>query len=148
MRVLLLQGSQAVPVSAELLSTLTAPAAGTTAATAGNVAAAPAAAQPPQSLFTEFAQASDLSTGLQAASGSGSRKDAVAVLLTDGRHTEGASPVETARELAAAGTKVVTVSIGAAEEPPDLAILKLEHPESVFRRDQVRGVVVLQDRGA
>lgn len=147
-RVLLLQGSQAVPVSAELLSVLTAPAAESNAANAGNTAAVPNGTQPPQSLFTDFAQTSDLSTGLQAASGSGSRKDAVAVLLTDGRHTEGASPVETARELAAAGTKVVTVAVGAAEEPPDLAILKLEHPESVFRRDQVRGVAVLQDRGA
>lgn len=129
-RVLLLQGSQTVPVSPELLSRVTAP----TDATQ-------------QSLFAEFADATDLSTGLQAASGSGTRRDAVAVLLTDGRHTQGDSPIETARELAAAGTKVVTVSIGAAEEPPDLAILKLEHPESVFRRDQVRGVAVLQDRG-
>ena len=129
-RVLLLQGAQTVPVSPELLSRVTAP----TDATQ-------------QSLFAEFADATDLSTGLQAASGSGTRRDAVAVLLTDGRHTQGDSPIETARELAAAGTKVVTVSIGAAEEPPDLAILKLEHPESVFRRDQVRGVAVLQDRG-
>jgi hypothetical protein len=40
----------------------------------------------------------------------------------------------------------VTVAIGAAEEPVDLAILKLEHPPSVFRRDQVRGVAVLSDR--
>ena len=129
-RVLLLQGSQAVPVSAELLSQIAAP-----------------TDTPRQSLFAEFGDATDLSTGLQAASGSGTRRDAVAVLFTDGRHTQGDSPIETARELAAAGTRVVTVSIGAAEEPSDLAILKLEHPESVFRRDQVRGVAVLQDHG-
>lgn len=53
-RVLLLQGSQTVPVSPELLSKVTAP----TDATQ-------------QSLFAEFADATDLSTGLQAASGSG-----------------------------------------------------------------------------
>jgi hypothetical protein len=92
-------------------------------------------------------EATDLSTPLQTAGQAKTGGKSVAVLLTDGRHTQGPSPVESARELAAAGTRVVTVSVGAAEEPPDLAILKLEHPDSVFRRDQVRGVVLLQDRG-
>ena len=137
-RVLLLQGAQAVPVSAEFLSAVT------QATTAGD-SAQPTAVQ--QSFFTQFVEATDLSTPLQTAGQAKTGGKSVAVLLTDGRHTQGPSPVESARELAAAGTRVVTVSIGAAEEPPDLAILKLEHPDSVFRRDQVRGVVLLQDRG-
>jgi len=99
-----------------------------------------------QSLFSDFSATTDLAAALKAASGSGTRKEAVALLLTDGRHNTGESPVAVARELAAAGSRVVTVSVGAVEEPPDLAILKLEHPPSVFRRDQVRGVVVLHDR--
>lgn len=99
-----------------------------------------------QSLFNEFSATTDLGSALKAATGSGTRKDAVALLLTDGRHNSGDSPVTVARELAAAGGRVVTVAVGASEDPPDLAILKLEHPQSVFRRDQVRGVLVLHDR--
>ncbi|MFM7057677.1 MAG: hypothetical protein ACKO2P_12230 [Planctomycetota bacterium] len=99
-----------------------------------------------ESLFGEFSAATDLTAALRAVAGSGSRKDAVTLLLTDGRHNSGDSPVTFARELSAAGSRVVTVAIGASEEPPDLAILKLEHPQSVFRRDQVRGVVVVHDR--
>lgn len=99
-----------------------------------------------ESLFGDFAATTDLTTALRAAAGSGTRRNAVALLITDGRHNSGDSPIAAARELAAGGSRVVTVSMGAAEEPPDLAILKLEHPQSVFRRDQVRGVVVLGDR--
>jgi hypothetical protein len=99
-----------------------------------------------QSLFNEFSATTDLTAALKAATGGGTRKDAVALLLTDGRHNSGDSPIAVARELAAAGSRVVTVAIGSVEDPPDLAILKLEHPQSVFRRDQVRGVVVLHDR--
>ena len=137
-RVLLMQGSEAIAVSPEFLSAVSEGVPETGALNEQS---------PRQSLFTEFADATDLSTPLQTAGASETRRETVAVLMTDGRHTEGPSPVESARELAAAGTRVVTVAIGASEEPPDLAILKLEHPESVFRRDEVRGVVVLQDRG-
>ncbi len=140
-RVLLMQGPRAVQVSPEFLSAILAV---TPESSGGNDRSQQ---QQQQSLFTQFADATDLSTPLQSTAAAETRREAVAVILTDGRHTQGPSPVESARELAAAGTRVVTVSIGAAEEPPDLAILKLEHPESVFRRDQVRGVVVLQDRG-
>lgn len=98
------------------------------------------------SLFNEFSATTDLAAAFRSATGSGTRKDAVTLLLTDGRHNSGDSPVAIARELAAAGGRVVTVAVGAAEDPPDLAILKLEHPQSVFRRDQVRGVVVVHDR--
>lgn len=123
----LLRGSEVAEVSAEMLAD----------AVRGGQGA---------SLFNDFSGTTDLTAAFRAAAGNGSRKDAVTLLLTDGRHNSGDSPVALARELAAAGSRVVTVAIGAAEEPVDLAILKLEHPQSVFRRDQVRGVVVLHDR--
>ena len=68
------------------------------------------------------------------------------VLISDGRHNSGSSPLETARVLGARGIPVYTVGFGSTEEPPDLALVELRHPEMVFQKDRLRGTVVLKDR--
>lgn len=139
-RIYLLRGAEVIPVSAELLAAVT-----------GGQASVPGGSEGGKSLpplYTDFASETNLSAALTMQRGSENRRESVAVLFTDGRHNQGDSPVESAAAMASAGSRVVTVSFGAAEEPSDLSILKLEHPDSVFRRDQVRGVVVLQDRGS
>ncbi|NLS96040.1 MAG: hypothetical protein GXX96_28210 [Planctomycetaceae bacterium] len=68
------------------------------------------------------------------------------VLLSDGRHNSGPSPVETARILASQSIPVHTVGYGAEREPPDLALLDVEHPETVFQKDRVRGTLLIKDQ--
>ena len=68
------------------------------------------------------------------------------VLITDGRHNSGSSPLETAQVLGARGIPVYTVGFGSTQEPPDLALVELRHPEMVFQKDRLRGTIVLKDR--
>ena len=68
------------------------------------------------------------------------------VLITDGRHNSGSSPLETARVLGAREIPVYTVGFGSTQEPPDLALVELHHPEMVFQKDRLRGTVVFKDR--
>ncbi|MCA9146227.1 MAG: VWA domain-containing protein [Planctomycetaceae bacterium] len=68
------------------------------------------------------------------------------VLLTDGQHNSGSSPLQTARMLGEQGIPFYTVSYGEARQAPDLAVTGLEHPETVFRKDRVRGAIIVRDR--
>ena len=79
----------------------------------------------------------------QSAVGNGPRT--AVVLLSDGRHNQGPSPVETARQLAAQGIPLYVVALGSERPPADLAVAATEAPSLVFRDDQVRGKVVLAD---
>jgi hypothetical protein len=73
------------------------------------------------------------------------RRTAV-VLITDGQHNTGPSPLQTARILGAQGVSFYNVSVGATQQAADLAITGLEHPDLVFQKDTVRGVMVIADR--
>lgn len=68
------------------------------------------------------------------------------VLLTDGRHNSGDSPVQVARVLGGQAIPLHTVGFGARREPPDLALLDVEHPDLVFQKDRVRGTILLKDQ--
>lgn len=68
------------------------------------------------------------------------------VLMTDGRHNFGPSPLETARLLGGQQIPIYTVGFGDTREPPDLALLDVEHPELVFQKDRIRGAVVVKDQ--
>ena len=68
------------------------------------------------------------------------------VLLTDGRHNSGKSPVQVARVLGGQSIPIHAVGFGARREPPDLALLDVEHPDLVFQKDRVRGTLLLKDQ--
>ncbi len=70
----------------------------------------------------------------------------VTVVITDGQHNSGPSPLQQAQQMAAQGSIVHTLAIGADTAAADLAILRIEHPDSVFRRDQLQGAIVIRDQ--
>ena len=85
-------------------------------------------------------------TGTVAAGESEADGRTAVVLITDGRHNSGPSPLETARLLGARGIPLYTVGFGSTQEPPDLALVELHHPDIVFQKDRLRGTMVLKDR--
>lgn len=68
------------------------------------------------------------------------------VLITDGQHNKGPSPIQTARILGSQGVPFYCFSIGATEEAQDLAVLDLDYPDLVFQKDRVRGAMTVRDR--
>ncbi|NUQ64884.1 MAG: VWA domain-containing protein [Pirellulales bacterium] len=90
----------------------------------------------------------DLGSGLGAATAepSGGEAKTAVVMLTDGRHNFGPSPLEAARLLGGRNVPIYTVGFGDAREPPDLALAGVEHPDLVFQKDRIRGVLVLRDQ--
>ncbi len=108
-------------------------------------------------VFTEnFSTQTDLSSGVVATQhgivtlkepDTESREPQTAVVLfSDGQHNLGPSPLQTARVLGRQGVAFYCVSMGASKSAPDLAVIGLEHPPMVFRKDKVRGVMVVRDR--
>ncbi|MFV1965867.1 MAG: hypothetical protein ACC628_10620 [Pirellulaceae bacterium] len=68
------------------------------------------------------------------------------VLLSDGRHNSGVSPLQAARVLGGQSIPIYAIGYGCRREPPDLALLEVEHPDMVFQKDRIRGTVVLKDQ--
>ena len=105
---------------------------------------------------SSFATLTDLSTGItstQKAIVSADNMDSevvqpqtAIVLLTDGQHNSGPSPLQSARILGRQGVAFYTVSLGAVRQAADMAVVGLEHPEMVFQKDGVRGVMIVRDR--
>ena len=110
---------------------------------------------------TSFSGSTDLSSGIVAnqqgvaASLGGETDDSsvvsttqpqtAVVLITDGQHNSGPSPLQTARLLGGQGVAFYCVSTGANEAAADLALIGLEHPELAFAKDRIRGVMTLRD---
>jgi len=67
------------------------------------------------------------------------------ILLSDGQHNAGESPVELARLLGARNVPVFPVGVGMQQRPPDLAVLAVKGPETVAADGRVRGTVELKD---
>ena len=70
---------------------------------------------------------------------------AAAVLFSDGGHNRGGSPLEISKLLAVRNLPIHTVGIGSYQRPPDLAVLSVQKPPSVFKEDRVRGTITLKD---
>ncbi|MEJ6620997.1 MAG: PA14 domain-containing protein [Opitutae bacterium] len=70
---------------------------------------------------------------------------AAAVLLSDGGHNQGGSPLEISKLLGARNIPIFTVGFGNNQRPPDLAILDVQNPPSIFVEDRVRGTISLKD---
>jgi uncharacterized membrane protein len=78
--------------------------------------------------------------------GDGARRAAV-VLMSDGRHNVGGSPVDVAERLAISGTAVHAIGLGSEDEPADVGIVNIERPDSVASDGQLAGAVVLKRYG-
>lgn len=102
-------------------------------------------ASPPTGLFTDL---STIGAGLGAEGGDLDAVRAAVVLISDGQHNRGASPLETARVLGTRGVPVMTVSFGSDRPARDAGILEAEVPDIVFHRDRLRGRVLIADHRA
>ncbi len=75
----------------------------------------------------------------------GSAQRTAVLLLSDGQHNSGPSPIQVARVLGSQRIPVYTVGLGARREPPDLALLDITHPDMVFQKGRIHGTLVLKD---
>lgn len=100
----------------------------------------------PNGLPQPEGEITNLATALKsAASTDGKQEKGAVVLFTDGQHNEGESPVEVAKILAGRGLPIYTVGFGTETRPRDLAIVKIEAPDSVFFEDRIQGQITLKD---
>lgn len=100
----------------------------------------------PTELHPPTGDATDLATGVSSVVLADAKgQSGAVVLLSDGQHNEGASPVELARLLGAKKIPIFTVGFGSETKPRDLAIIKVDGPESVFSEDRVRGTLWIKD---
>ncbi|MDA1252835.1 MAG: hypothetical protein O2820_26895 [Planctomycetota bacterium] len=88
-----------------------------------------------QDAATLFPSSTDITDAALKASSSPGSKVIGAVVLTDGQHNSGRDPVEAAQRLGTLGTPVVPVMIGSEERPRDLAVISLDYPQVVFKKD-------------
>ncbi|MEI6085685.1 MAG: hypothetical protein WCS70_15485, partial [Verrucomicrobiota bacterium] len=87
----------------------------------------------------------DLSAPIAARVGQQHDERSAVVLVSDGQHNRGGSPLEMAKIAGARNVPVFTVGIGAVERPTDLAVIDVTAPESVFIEDRVKGEVAIKD---
>src|SRR5262245_1234436 len=88
-------------------------------------------ARPPGNAFTDLKQ--PLVRAIERG-GSGEGKLLGVLVLTDGQHNWGLSPLNKARELGQRGVPVYFVALGAKDPPPDLAVLSVKAtPPTVFK---------------
>ena len=67
------------------------------------------------------------------------------VLLTDGKHNAGESPVQRSKMLGSRGVHVFTVGFGGTNRVGDLAVAGVINPKSVFVKDRLKGAIRLKD---
>jgi hypothetical protein len=69
----------------------------------------------------------------QEMSGPGQGKVLGVILLTDGQHNFGEPPVKKARELGGREMPIYPVALGARQPPPDVAVVTVKTPSTVFK---------------
>lgn len=89
--------------------------------------------------------ATDLGDAISARIARKTRERCVVVLLSDGQHNLGGPPLEAAKIAGGQNIPLYTVGVGALERPPDLAVLQVRTPDSVFVEDRLRGELTLKD---
>jgi hypothetical protein len=67
------------------------------------------------------------------------------VVLTDGQHNTSGSPEEFSSAMKPAGVPVFTIGFGTEVPPPDLSLLDVLAPESVFSKENFQGRLTIQD---
>jgi hypothetical protein len=100
----------------------------------------------PQGEITNLATALKNAAGAEGKEGKeGKQERGAVVLFSDGQHNEGESPIEVAKILAGRGLPIYTVGLGSDIRPRDLAVVKIDAPDSVFFEDRVAGQITLKD---
>jgi hypothetical protein len=79
----------------------------------------------------------DLAACLNAAADSESSPLAGIIVFSDGRHTADTDPVEAASHLGLLSVPVIPVLIGSEQQPKDISIQSVEHPQVVFHHDSL-----------
>ncbi len=101
---------------------------------------------PPTSLPKPEGDITNLATALKhAVGGEGRQERGAVVLFSDGQHNEGESPVEVAKILAGRGLPLYAVGFGSQTRPRDLAVVKIDAPDSAFFEDRISGQITLKD---
>ena len=97
--------------------------------------------------FTDKPENNGTDLGNALAQRIGQKKDerSVIVMLSDGQHNQGSSPIETAKIAGGRNIPVFTVGFGAVERPGDLAVIGVKGPDVVFFEDRVRGEIMVKD---
>lgn len=67
------------------------------------------------------------------------------VVLSDGQHNASGSPEEFSTALKGTGTSVFTIGFGTEVPPPDLSLLEVNAPESVFSKENFQGRLAIND---
>lgn len=68
-----------------------------------------------------------------------------AVLFSDGRHNANGSPLAIAKLLGDRGIPLFCIGVGSDVRPADLAVVKIDAPQTVFFEDRVSGSVSIKD---
>jgi hypothetical protein len=101
---------------------------------------------PPAGLPKPVAQITNLAAGLKfAAQAAGGAERSAVVMLTDGQHNFGESPLDAARILEGRKTAVFSIGFGSQVPPRDIAVLRVVAPDSVFFEDRVRGEIYIKE---
>ncbi|MCX7008334.1 MAG: VWA domain-containing protein, partial [Kiritimatiellaeota bacterium] len=90
-------------------------------------------------------QATDLGTAINARVAQKQDARCAVVLVSDGQHNSGGSPIEVAKIAGGRNIPFFTIGVGAAERPGDLAVLGVTGPETVFFEDRIKGEILLKD---
>lgn len=92
--------------------------------------------------------ATDLAAGMLAvSSGTAEQNPAACVILSDGRDNAGRSPIDVAASLKSQGVNIHTIGIGSIDEPDDVGIVRIVHPENVNGDLPLAGTIVLRQSG-
>ena len=79
----------------------------------------------------------DLSLSLTAPASDTSSQLAGIVILSDGRHTAASDPIEPASRLGLLGVPAIPVAIGSRQQPKDISIQSVDHPQIVYLDDSL-----------
>ena len=111
--------------------------------TGANDAPMPGALPKPGGSITNLTKGLEFSVSREQKTGKGA-----VILITDGQQNAGDSPLAAAKVLAGKKMPVFTLGTGSHVPPRDLAILRVNAPDSVFHEDVVRGDVMLKEEVA
>lgn len=87
----------------------------------------------------------DLDAALRQALGPSTAGSAL-VLMSDGQHNADSSPEELSLSLKNSAVPLFAVGFGTEVSPPDLSVVEVDAPESVFAEEIVRGRVTVRDQ--
>ncbi|EMI21525.1 membrane protein containing DUF1355 [Rhodopirellula maiorica SM1] len=69
------------------------------------------------------------------------------VIISEGRHNLGPSPVDAARRIASSATQVMTLGMGSEDEPVDVGIAQVIRPDSVAADGRLSGKIIVKQFG-